>query len=79
MYIRIHKKTSWEIRRYDSPLALANTGTEETEGLVGGGLTPPPLHVYRWWKKRGKKQNSLIKLEAFLSPWTWLIPFQLNI
>lgn len=40
-----------------SSLALANTGTEETEGLVGVGLTPPPLHVLRWWKKRRKKQN----------------------
>lgn len=26
----------------NSSLALANTGTEETEGLVGVGLTPPP-------------------------------------
>ena len=41
----------------NSSLALANTGTEETEGLVGVGLTPPPLHVLRWWKKRRKKQN----------------------
>lgn len=32
------KKTSWK----NLSLALANTGTEETEGLVGVGLTPPP-------------------------------------
>ena len=32
------KKTSLK----NSSLALANTGTEETEGLVGVGLTPPP-------------------------------------
>lgn len=42
----------------NSSLALANTGTEETEGLVGVGLTPrPSLHVLRWWKKRRKKQE----------------------
>ena len=32
------KKKSWK----NSSLALANTGTEETEGLVGVGLTPSP-------------------------------------
>lgn len=32
------KKTSWK----NLSLALANTGTEETEGLVGVSLTPPP-------------------------------------
>ena len=32
------KKTSWK----NSSLALANTGTEETEGLVGVGSPPPP-------------------------------------
>ena len=38
------KKTSWK----NSSLALANTGTEETEGLVGVGLTPPPPPLARF-------------------------------
>ena len=54
-YVHSNEKNILE----NSSLALANTGTEETEGLVGVGLTPPPppLHVLRWWKKRQKKQN----------------------
>ena len=38
------KKTSWK----NSSLALANTGTEETGGLVGVGLTPPPPPLARF-------------------------------
>ena len=37
-YVHSNKKKILE----NSSLALANTGTEETEGLVGVGLTPPP-------------------------------------
>ena len=37
-YVHSHEKNILE----NSSLALANTGTEETEGLVGVGLTPPP-------------------------------------
>ena len=38
-YVHSNEKNILE----NSSLALANTGTEETEGLVGVGLTPPPL------------------------------------
>lgn len=37
-YVHSNEKNILE----NSSLALANTGTEETEGLVGVGLTPPP-------------------------------------
>ena len=53
-YVHSNEKNILE----NSSLALATTVTEETEGLVGVGLTPPPpLHVLRWWKKRRKKQT----------------------
>lgn len=37
-YVHSNEKNILE----NSSLALANTGTEETEGLVGVGLTPLP-------------------------------------